>query len=169
MNKKSILIIIATLLLGFVLGMLTSARIRYQKLKPVTFFFSEERFREGIYHAIDPDDEQKEKLENVIRKYARSNRDMQIAFRKQFEDLTRNLWNEMEPILTQEQKEKLQEMEQRRQEYSKRSRGRWSGDQQRSGSQVDSSRMRQPDDSSRFHHYPDSGRDRYTRPAQDRK
>jgi len=156
MNKKSLFIIIATLLLGFVLGMLTSASIRYQKLKPVRFFFSEERFREGIYQIINPDEEQKEKLEVVIKKYARSSRELQSGFRKQFEDLTRNLWNEMEPLMTEEQGDKIQEMEKRRQDFSTQGKGRIPND---------SSRMRHSDDSFRMRHMPDSGRWRGSQPA----
>ena len=61
MKTKSIIIIVLTLVIGFILGMLTSAEMRYHKLKPVKVYFSEERFREGFYQAIQPDDQQKGK------------------------------------------------------------------------------------------------------------
>ena len=45
------------------LGMLTSAQIRFHKLKPVRVYFSEERFREGFYRTIQPDEQQKAKID----------------------------------------------------------------------------------------------------------
>ena len=59
MKIKPVFLILATLIIGFVLGMLTSAQIRYHKLNPVRVFFSEERFREGFYRTIQPDEQQK--------------------------------------------------------------------------------------------------------------
>ena len=66
MKARSIIIIVATLILGFILGMLTSAEIRHQKLKPMSFFLSQERFRDGVFSVINPDEDQKEKLEELI-------------------------------------------------------------------------------------------------------
>jgi Spy/CpxP family protein refolding chaperone len=160
MKLRSVIIIIATLLLGFVMGMLTSAQIRYHKLKPVRLFFSEERFREGIYSTINPDDDQKEKLEVVIRKYSRLSRDIQMNYRKTLEDFTSDLWNEMQPLLTAEQKDKLEDMERKRQELSRQWKGRPPGDSLRGDDEKrskmrlpgDSARMRPPEDSLRIHH-----------------
>ena len=45
MKAKPIIVVIVTLIIGFVLGMLTSAQIRYHKLMPMKVYFSEERFR----------------------------------------------------------------------------------------------------------------------------
>jgi hypothetical protein len=61
MRVKSILVVVGTLIIGFILGMLTSAQIRYHRLKPVRVFFSEERFRDGFYKTIQPDDQQNAK------------------------------------------------------------------------------------------------------------
>lgn len=160
MNKRSIVIIIATLILGFVLGMLTSAQIRYHKLKPVRVFFSEDRFREMIYTIVNPDEVQKEKLEDVIRKYAKRNRDIQINFRKELEDFMSDLWKEMNPLLTDEQKEKLEEMERRRLDFSRQGRGRPSGDSLNRDDDF-RHRMRSPADSTRMHSQGDSFKTRY--------
>ena len=62
MKAKPILLVIVTLIIGFVLGMLTSAQIRYHKLKPVRVFFSEERFREGFYGQFSLMNSKKQKL-----------------------------------------------------------------------------------------------------------
>jgi hypothetical protein len=106
MKTRSIIIVVATLILGFILGMLTSAQIRHQKLKPFRVFFSDDRFREGIYSTINPDDAQKEKLEVIIKKYAKRNYDLQVNYRKDLDNFMKDLWKEMEPVLTAEQVEK---------------------------------------------------------------
>lgn len=159
MKARSVIVIIATLLMGFVLGMLTSAQIRYHKLKPVRFFFTEERFREAIYSAINPDDNQKEKLEVVIRKYSRLSREMQNNYRKALEDFTEDLWKEISPILTSEQKEKLEEMDRKRQEITRQWRGRPPGDSLR-GDDDPRHRMRFQGDSLRMRPQGDSLRPR---------
>ncbi len=71
MKTKPILLVIITLIIGFVLGMLTSAQIRFHKLKPVRVYFSEERFMEGFYKTIEPDDKQKAEIEKILEKYAK--------------------------------------------------------------------------------------------------
>ena len=63
MKTRPILLGIITLIIGFILGMLTSAQLRLHKLKPVRVYFSEERFREGFYKTIQPDEEQKAKID----------------------------------------------------------------------------------------------------------
>ena len=59
MKTRTILLAVVILIIGFILGMLTSAQLRLHKLKPVRLYFSEERFREGFYKTIQPDEAQK--------------------------------------------------------------------------------------------------------------
>jgi hypothetical protein len=148
MKARSVIIVIVTLFLGFILGMLTSAQIRYHKLKPVRVFFSEERFREGIYSVINPDTIQIARLEDIIKKYSRRNRDIQLKFRKELDTFMKDLWSEMEPVLTPDQVEKLKEMEKKRFDFNRGGRGKHPDDESRRDD--DSSRMRQSGDSSRM-------------------
>jgi ADP-heptose:LPS heptosyltransferase len=105
MKARPILIIIITLIIGFVLGMLTSAQIRYHKLKPVRVFFSEERFREGYYQAIQPDEQQKAKIDHVLDKYAKLNSELQNSFRKKLDANMKDFRNELDLNLTKQQKD----------------------------------------------------------------
>jgi hypothetical protein len=154
MKTRSVIILIATLLLGFILGMLTSAQIRYHKLKPIRVFFSEERFREGIYSVINPDESQIVKLDEIIKKYSRRNRDIQTNFRRELDNFTKDLWNEMDPVLTRDQVERLQEMERKRFDFNRQGKSRPPGDTLRGEDdfrpkmrhQADSSWLRQPGD-----------------------
>jgi len=122
MIAKPVILVVVTLIIGFILGMLTSAQIRYQKLKPVKVYFSEDRFREGIYKTIEPDEQQKAKLDLVLDKYARINSELQTDFRKTFDSTMKEFRKELESNLTKEQLAKLKEMDERRQEMYKQGR-----------------------------------------------
>jgi recombinational DNA repair protein RecT len=115
MKAKSIGFIIITLIIGFVLGMLTSAEIRFHKLKPVRVYFSEDRFREGFYKAIQPDEKQKVIIEQVLDKYAKLNSDLQNDFRKDLETNMKEFRKELDSKLTREQISRLREMDEKRQ------------------------------------------------------
>ena len=77
MKAKPIILVILTLVIGFVLGMLTSAQIRFHKLKPVRVYFSEDRFREGFYKIIQPDEKQRAEIDKILEKHAKINSEMQ--------------------------------------------------------------------------------------------
>ena len=122
MKAKPIILVIVTLIIGFVLGMLTSAQIRYQKLKPVKVFFSEERFRDGFYRTIQPDEQQKAKIDLVLDKYAKINSDLQNNFRKELDASMKEFRKELDSNLTKDQVARLKEMDDRRQEMVRKNR-----------------------------------------------
>ena len=114
MKARPIIIVIVTLLIGFAIGMLVSAQLRFHRLKPVRMFFSEQRFREGYYNIIQPDDKQRETIDNLLMKYGKVNISFQNEFRKKLDSLMKEFWREIEPVLTKEQMERIRESEQRR-------------------------------------------------------
>jgi AraC-like DNA-binding protein len=116
MKARSILLVLVTLIIGFVLGMLTSAQIRYHRLKPVRVFFSEQRFRDGFYQAIQPDEQQKAKIELVLNKYAKINSQLQSNFRKELDASMKEFRKELDLNLTKEQIARLKDLDERRQE-----------------------------------------------------
>ena len=122
MKAKPILLVITTLIIGFVLGMLTSAQLRFNKLKPMRLYFSEERFREGFYNTIQPDEKQKAVIEKILDKYARLNSDLQGNFRKELDSNMKEFRKELDSKLTEEQLARLKEMDQKRQEMIRESR-----------------------------------------------
>ena len=116
MKARSIIVVLVTLIIGFILGMLTSAQIRYHKLKPVRVFFSEERFRDGFYRTIQPDDQQKTKIDLVLDKYAKINSELQNNFRKELDASMKEFRKELDLNLTRDQLARLKEMDARREE-----------------------------------------------------
>lgn len=119
MKARPVLLVIITLVIGFVLGMLTSAQIRFNKLKPVRLYFSEERFREGFYKTIQPDDKQKAEIEKILEKYARLNSDLQGNFRKELDSSMKEFRKELDSKLTKEQLARLKAVDEQRQEMIK--------------------------------------------------
>jgi hypothetical protein len=122
MKTKPVLLILGTLIIGFILGMLTSAQIRYHKLNPVRVFFSEERFREGFYRTIQPDEHQKASIDLVLDKYARINGDLQSTFRKELDSNMKEFRKEIDTYLTRDQIARLREMDERRQQMIRHNR-----------------------------------------------
>ena len=59
MKTKLVLLLILTLVIGFVIGWLTSAQVRLHKLQPVRMYLSDDHFRDGFYKVIQPDEKQK--------------------------------------------------------------------------------------------------------------
>jgi ElaB/YqjD/DUF883 family membrane-anchored ribosome-binding protein len=115
MKAKPILVVVITLVIGFVLGMLTSAQIRFNKLKPVRLYFSEERFREGFFQTIQPDEKQKAEIEQILDKYAKMNSVLQNNLRKELDSNIKEMRKELDSMLTKEQLTRLREMDERRQ------------------------------------------------------
>jgi len=115
MKTRPVILVIVTLIIGFFLGMLTSAQLRSHRLKPVRVFFSEEKFREGMYQAIQPTDAQKVKIEAILDKYSQLNSEATAAFRKEFETRMEKFRGEIDSNLTPDQIARLKELDAQRQ------------------------------------------------------
>lgn len=124
MRKRQVIFAIVILLIGVVIGMLTSAHLRLNRMKPMRMYFSEERFREGFYRLIQPDEEQKAKIDLILDKYARINSETQSRFRKELDSNVKAMRKELDSNLTKEQLDRIKEMDERRQEMMKESRKR---------------------------------------------
>jgi hypothetical protein len=139
---------IITLIIGFVIGWLTSAQLRLNRLRPVRMYFSEERFKEGFYKTIQPDEAQKAKIDLIIEKFARQNSEIQGNFRKEIDANFKAMRKELDSNLTQEQLARLKEMDERRQEMMRQERRRRENDTTRFNNQIrrypDGSRGQRP-------------------------
>jgi hypothetical protein len=100
-------------------------------MKPVRIYSSEDRFRNDAYKFIQPTDEQAELINPIIKEFAKSNRDLQREYRRNFEELVQKHFSDIKPFLTQEQLDHLNDMEKMRSEATKRFRpdstGSWEG------------------------------------------
>ncbi len=132
MKLRITIVIIVTLLLGFVIGMLTSAQLRHQRMRPVRTFASEQYFREHFYKIVEPSEEQKQELNGIIGSYADDFNKLNRQFRDDFESLMDEQWKVIKPVLNREQIEKLEEFERNRRKAMKEFRDkRGTGDRDR--------------------------------------
>ena len=120
MKTKPILIIIVTLVIGFVIGVLTSAQLRHHRMRSVRVFTSERYFREIIYREVQPTEDQVKLLEPIFERYGKEGRELQRDFRKKFDAHNVKYWEEIKPILTDEQIEIIDNFYRHRMEEMRR-------------------------------------------------
>ena len=116
MKTKLVFLLILTLVIGFVIGWLTSAQVRLHKLQPVRMYLSDDRFREGFYKVIQPDEKQKAEIEEILDRYAKHNSGFQQDIRKNIDSSMKAFRKELDSKLTKEQLARLKEMDEKRQE-----------------------------------------------------
>ena len=107
---KNILALAGTLIIGFVLGMLTSGLIRHAQIKKFRSFASREGFGNWTIHVVNPTPEQRQKLMPVIKKYASENMELREKYRKEFMLLMKDYKKDLYPLLTPKQIQRLETM-----------------------------------------------------------
>ena len=112
--KKTVLYIAGVFIVGFLLGMLTSAQIRNKKLEPVRTFFSEGEYVRNIDRIVQPTKEQWEEFDSIIKKYGKENAKLQKTFRDGIQTNMDAFRKEIDQILTKEQRDKLKKVEEER-------------------------------------------------------
>jgi hypothetical protein len=120
MKTHPLLFIIITLIIGFILGFLTSSQLRHQRMKPVRIYSSEKRFIHDAYRFLQPDSLQAEKLEPVIKKYAKSSSDLHKEYRRDFEKIMNDYFSAVKPYLTEQQLEGIRQTERMRNDAIRR-------------------------------------------------
>ena len=128
MKTKPVILVITTLVIGFIIGMLTSAQIRLHRMRPVRFYFPRKEFREGFYKVIQADEKQKLQLENILNDYDELNNNLLHDYRRGFEQNVKDMQKDLESLLTKEQQDKLKEMDKRREEIIREARKKFADD-----------------------------------------
>lgn len=133
MKSKSVFAIISTLIIGIVMGMLISSYMHHRKMKKFRSYSSFESFKFHFVKVLDPTEEQKEKILPIIEEFSRKNQELKIEYRKDFVELMNVFKEELNPLLTKEQIERLENMRKNRTPRDNRD-GRGHGGKRRSGS-----------------------------------
>lgn len=107
-NTKSVLIIAVTFVLGFVLGIVVDRTIVEHQMRERFGRFSrpgmERYFLERI---IQPSPEQKIQIDSILQKYGEKFRQLRFDTRARTRAIMDSMRHEIEPILTEEQKERI--------------------------------------------------------------
>ncbi|MBE0638819.1 MAG: hypothetical protein IH598_09885 [Bacteroidales bacterium] len=109
MKTKPVLIIIATLIIGFVTGFLTNGQITKTKIDKFVKSGTHEGFKGMYYRVLQPDEEQLKVIDPILDKYGELIHENVTTMQKSMKELHQQMVNEITPYLDQEQKERLEE------------------------------------------------------------
>ncbi len=134
MRYKSLIAILLTLIIGIVIGFLSSTYMRNRKMEEFRSYASYEGFKYQALRVIDPTEEQEEKILPVIESFSRKNQELKIRYREEFITLMKDYKNELEPLLTKEQIQRIESRRRERPPADGRGQGRERGERNRDGS-----------------------------------
>lgn len=119
---KSTLLIIATFLLGMLLGALIAGRFFNTQLEKVgEFTHTEQGFKNKLYRIIEPTDSQKVVIDTILRQKSEKLKGLTETHQQNIQNLTTELVAELEPVLYEDQIKRLKNrLEQNRKRHEKR-------------------------------------------------
>ncbi len=113
-KTKSIILLVVIFLLGAFLGIVADRTLIEHRLRQ-RFVRAEdpEIMKRILFRIVQPRDEQREEIETVLDKYSKRLNSMRLSMRQETTTLLDSLKNEIEPLLTAEQKQRLEDHKQK--------------------------------------------------------
>ncbi|NCC72164.1 MAG: hypothetical protein EOM06_02105 [Sphingobacteriia bacterium] len=109
MKTKSVLLIIATLVIGFIIGFLTNGQITRNRIDKFVKTGTHEGFKGMYFRILQPDPEQIDQIEPILDKYGALIHDKVNTMQKSMKELHQQMVMEINPYLSDEQRERLTE------------------------------------------------------------
>ena len=103
MKSKSILIIVATLIIGFVIGFLTNGQLTKSRIQSFVKMGTCDGFKAKLYHVIRPDKSQHEAIDPILEKYAVKIHESVVKSRGGMKNINDEMIKELKPFLTDDQ------------------------------------------------------------------
>jgi len=127
-------IIIGTLLIGFVIGFLTNGRLVKSRIDNMQSFYTEKGADRAFMRVLNPTPEQMEQIRPILHRHAQQNRELLGHHRSEQQALFVELEDELRPLLTEVQMERLEELKHRwKQRFDRPGGGRGKGPGHRGG------------------------------------
>lgn len=104
-------IVTGILLIGFVIGFLTNGRLVRSRIEKIQNFYTEKGVDRGFIRALDLTPDQMENIGPILQKHAEQNRNLVDSHRQEQQALFLDLKNKINPFLSEEQKEKMENMQ----------------------------------------------------------
>jgi uncharacterized protein YneF (UPF0154 family) len=114
MKTKSILIIILIFILGFLLGLFSAGLIQHAQMKKFRSIAEEKGFASHFIQVIKPSDEQLKQIDPILEKYNKKSILKGKQMRTEMRMTLDSLQLELEPYLTEKQKEILKNQKNRK-------------------------------------------------------
>jgi Spy/CpxP family protein refolding chaperone len=109
-NKtKTSIILLSTLLIGILIGALISGSFRYRRAHQIDKMSHQEKFLKGMENIIKPDEEQKKKIDKVLKQRYAQIAEIREKHMDEMMDILDSLKQDMNKILTEEQRQRLEE------------------------------------------------------------
>lgn len=113
-QAKTTIILITIFILGILIGIVADRTyVKHQMKKRFTQMRNPQMLKFVLERIIEPNPEQKEKIDEILKKYDDKFADARFSIMKETRTLMDSLRKELEPILTEEQKERLKEHSER--------------------------------------------------------
>ena len=112
-HLKTAAILLATLIIGMVCGALILGAFARDRLQPPPQM-TRERFVERWVRMVRPDQEQMQRIRDVVGEHEPGFRENYMRHRQEMQTLVDSLHRDLEPILTEEQLERIKRVRQRR-------------------------------------------------------
>jgi hypothetical protein len=109
MKIKFVLIIVATLVIGFLLGFVTNGQITKSKIRTFVKTGTHEGFKGRYYHILRPDVQQKKMIDPILDKYGAVIHENVTTMQQRMKDIHQEMLKEIAPYLNEEQKKRLEE------------------------------------------------------------
>ena len=108
MKKKNVIMLVATLIIGIIIGGLGMGLYSHHKMKSISESPSKDRFKQRVEHLLNPDEAQLKQIEPTLDKFSENafmlSKDHQNKMYNAFDSLYINL----KPLLKDEQKQKFE-------------------------------------------------------------
>jgi len=108
MKKKSVIMLLCTLIVGIIIGASGMGIFSHMKAKSMYEVPSKEKFVQKTIHMLDPDEAQLKQIQPIIDKYSEK---AYLLTKEHSSALFTNfnsMYNELMPLLTDKQKEKIE-------------------------------------------------------------
>ena len=125
MKVKTTIVIIITLLFGIVFGALLNRTFTHRRIRKVFDAVNPIRFTMILEQAIDPTDEQKKRIREILQSHAKQVEELRKNAMEEMETSLQALKKELDSVLTPEQKERLEEMMKKRPPWMRRDGEPW--------------------------------------------
>jgi len=108
MKKKNVIMLMATLIIGIIIGGLGMGLYSHHKMKSISENPTKERFKQRIEHMLNPDEAQLKQIEPTLDKFSENayalSKDHQNKMYNSFD----SLYIVLKPLLQEEQQQKFE-------------------------------------------------------------
>ena len=108
-KTKTILILALTLILGFLLGVLTTGLIQRNIITRFMNLRTERGFASHFINLVGPTNDQIDKINPIIDYYAKQSEEINELFREQIRSMMDSMHYQIDPYLTEEQRNLIEE------------------------------------------------------------